>query len=827
MIRFFTHKTIFISALLFCMFQAASSSAGDQGGAIKGTVRNATTGQNINGASIALKGTRQGTSTNTDGTFTLKNVRTGNHILVISCVGYESSELNIEVGPGNANTIDIILQEGSYTLDDVVIQRISLTGASHRLQDIPGSAHYISESTMQKYDYPDVNRILYMVPGVNIREEDGFGLRPNIGFRGSGGERSAKITLMEDGVLIAPAPYAAPAAYYFPHVGRMRGLEIRKGSSQIKYGPYTTGGALNLVSTPVPQELEVNTRIIGGNFGYQDLYASVGNTFGKIGIMAEAMNTQSDGFKRLDNGGETGFELNDVILKAKFESDQDAKVRQALTAKVGISTEFSNETYLGLTVRDFERDPYRRYAGSQVDNMQTEQQQYSLRHVIQPTRFMDITTTLYRTNFKRNWYKLDKVKAGDDGEQIGISSILNDPESHADEYNILTGSTSSNADALFVKANNRSYYAQGVESIFGFHLDHGVGESDVEVGLRLHYDQIDRFQWVDSYSMTDGNMGLTGSGTPGTESNRIEDAHAFAGFLQYTFTYNKLTVIPGLRYENILQGRRDYGKSDPERTGADLSTRTNSVDVWIPGIGIEYNLNNAWSTFLGVHKGFSPPGSAEGTLPEKSINYELGTRYDDNDLHIQGVLFFNDYANLLGADLAAAGGSGSGDLFNGGSARTGGLELGIMYNLLKNAKTGLRLPVAFNYTWTNAIFDNNFESSFEPWGTVESGDELPYVPDHMIALNLSLENHHFSLNFNSRYNGAMRTIAGQDVLTAENSLDAYYVMDMSLNVHMGQHITFTGSILNIADAQYAVSDRPAGVRPGLPRSFRVGIKANL
>ena len=165
-----------------------------------------------------------------------------------------------------------ILTEGD-TATNKQIELISIFGSSNQLETATGSAVIIDGTQLDLYEFDDIHRVLQSVPGVYIREEDGYGLRPNIGLRGATSERSSKIAIMEDGVLIAPAPYAAPAAYYFPMMSRMSKVEVFKGPSAIKYGPNTVGGANNMVSRGITE----NTSSEGGegmfDFAYsQDNY---------------------------------------------------------------------------------------------------------------------------------------------------------------------------------------------------------------------------------------------------------------------------------------------------------------------------------------------------------------------------------------------------------------------------------------------------------------------------------------------------------------------------------------------------------------------------
>jgi Fe(3+) dicitrate transport protein len=766
------------------------------------------------------------TQTNSKGEFSFSSLSEGNHRLTISHSNYITQVSKIALVENGTVNLKFYMSEPVMDLPEAIVQQSTIIGSEKGIKELPGSAYYLSPKELQKFNYTDINRTLRSIPGVNIQEEDGFGLRPNIGLRGSGVERSSKITIMEDGILMAPAPYSAPAAYYFPTIGRMQSIEILKGSSQIKYGPYTTGGAINMLSSQLPDQLAARVSLSAGSFGNRILHAYAGNSHEQVAYSVETFQHSADGFKVLDNGGSTGFDKADYLFKMRFNSKKTAKVYQALTFKVGETIENSNETYLGLTKADFDLNPNRRYAASQMDNMSTKQRQLSANYFIQPLKFMSISSTVYRNDFKRNWYKLDAVKDST-GSKKSITAILEDPLAFNDSYAIIGGQSSVLNDALFVKGNNREYYSQGVQTIIGFDFKTGYLKHKIDLGFRYHQDEQDRYQYEDQYKMVDSSMLLTKAGEPGRESNRINFAIAAASYIQYKLIYKRWTATTGVRHEYITLSEKDYGKNDPNRLGTALIENKNQISAFIPGIALDYKVNLHLAAFLGLHKGFAPSGVKEGSLPEESINYEIGIKYYRPGFSGQLVGFMNQYENLLGADLAAGGGAGTGDFFNGGKALTQGIEFQAIYDLMHSFKSKINLPLTIGYTLTDAHFQTSFASTNEDWGDVASGDQLPYLAMHQFSTNLSLEHARFSLNIGLKYTSEMRASAGQGEITEDKLIPSYLVLDASAKYTINKNISFFASATNIGNSVYVVAIRPAGYRPGMPRAFQLGLKVNL
>ena len=702
------------------------------------------------------------------------------------------------------------INDSIIPLDEVIIKGNTILGNKFVAKNRTGAAYYLSTEELAQFDYTDINRALSKISGINFYEEDGFGLRPNISIRGTSPERSSKIAIMEDGILISPAPYSASSAYYFPSVARMQAIEVLKGSSQIQYGPYTTGGAINFVSTEIPEKFRGKISTSFGSFKTGQTHATIGNSSEKFGYMFEILNYNSDGFKSLNDDLNTGFDINEITSKIKFVP-KIPNIDQSFELKFHTYDEISNETYLGLTETDFQKNPYLRYPGSEKDKMSAEHKQYVLTHELFVNEKIKITSNFYENRFKRNWYKLDDVVHDNNSQKI--SKVISNPSQFSEHLKILSGELDYE-NALKVKANNREYISRGIQTKIDYHW-YGKNESfnDLELGIRIHYDEEDRFQWEDIYNINNGFMALESYGEKGSQGNRISFANSFASYIMYKYKFKGLTISPGIRYESIKLGRDDFGKSNPLRNIENLSTRENKVSVLIPGVGFNYTFSNNLSVFGGIHKGYSPPGSSDGQKAEESVNSELGIRFSTKKLNGEIIAYRNDYSNLLGNDLAATGGFGEMDPFNAGKALVNGFEV------LLNTSISKYIPISFSYTLTDAKFLTSFGSTQDIWGEVNNGDQIPYIPKHQFSSSLSYRISKLDINLNASYNGKFSTLAN-----GTEEISSYLILDLSMKYRIKKDIFLKSKILNLLDKKYAVSKAPAGLRPGHPFGIYTGIE---
>jgi Fe(3+) dicitrate transport protein len=694
--------------------------------------------------------------------------------------------------------IDVMLSPENIAVN-VAVTTTMLAGSPESLDELPGSISRIDGKTLSFSRAANFSEVLRKVSGVNVRDEEGLGLRPNISIRGTNPTRSTKILLLEDGIPLAYAPYGDNASYYHPPIERYEAVEVLKGSGQIAFGPQTVAGVINYI-TPQPTERpSVSLRMIGGNRRFFNGSVTGSGTVGRTGLFAGFTRKQSDGSRE-----NISTRINDLTTKAV----QRINDRNVLTFKLSYLGEDSNVTYSGLTEAEFAANP--RQNPFKNDFFYGDRIGFSTAHTAVISASSVLHTTFYANHFARDWWR----QSSNSGQRPNRLNVDPDCLGMAD-----LNTTCGNEGRL------RRYNTYGIEPRWTQNFKFGNSvRSELQTGLRLHWEEQRRRQ--ENGDLPNSRSGLL-------SEHNLRSNFAVAGFVQQRFLIGRLAVTPGVRLERIKVSRTNL-LAVPSAFGETVVTAV------IPGIGVAYARLPRMTVFAGVHKGFSPPraediitnsGGVVELDPEESWNYEAGLRGDPiRGLRLEAAVFRNDYKNQI-VETGIAGGAGAA-LTNGGRTLHQGFEASAQADsgVWFGSRHNVYVRTAITYL-SAAEFRGVRFSSFSPTVSI-TGNRIPYTPkllsttslgySHAKGIDLFVENVYLGSQFADDRNLTTTVANGQ---RGPINSQSYWNATANYTVERLRS-TFFVTVKNATDRTNII-DRTRGILPSSPRLVQGGIHIRL
>jgi len=751
-------------------------------------------------------------NTSEDGRFEVRDVPPGRHMVALTATGFEQYSVVEEFRESETLSAEYPLRKlGSNTFETVVRDRLRRAG---RVTFVAGSIHTIGEKDLERTAPTSANEVLRTIPGVNVVDEEGIGLRPNVGIRGTDPNRSRKILVLEDGAPIALQPYGEPEMYYTPPIERMAQVDVSKGPDSILQGPQTIGGVLNYVTADPPKKPTVITEARVGNFGYWMAHVAAGDTVGPVGYRVDVLHRRFMGPRNLD------LQLVDINGKMKVQFSP----RHSLSVKLGVYDERSRSTYLGLTQQQYEtnaRDNFAIHDGFTVRRAGT-----GINHELIVNSALRLQTVVYGSVIQRNWQRQEW-----DREDLGFAYQRVVPGRPGD-------AAASGTSIFFRNANvhrNRRYFTGGVEPRAILALPLGKTDHQVIAGVRLHWERAEE-QRVDGASGNDPSGEMT--------EEEVRTGVALSPYVQYRLTlFDRLRITPGIRLEAFMAERQVLRTRVPTDAGL-VSQSVNVLErqptyAIIPGLGLSYLAWQGLMFYAGVHRGFAPPRTKDNITTEgqnlrleaeHSWNWEAGTRLAVGDFFTaETAVFLLDFQNQVippseaGGATARDTGTGAPRLVNGGRTRHVGVETSMTLDLAAMTDWGFSVPYSVSYTFVDARWvDGVFE-----------GNLLAYAPQHLLntrvqfihpaGFTAQLSGSYLSPQFTDNANSKLPSADGTTgVIGRRLLLDARVAYTFA---PLG--VTFSIAGKNLTDYRYIASRAPQGIQPGPFRQVMLGARWEL
>ncbi len=750
----------------------------------------------------------QETVTDIDGTFAFLSLPQGRYRISVSARAFGAISRDMIFSTNER--LDLVLKPETVAAE-VSVTSSYLTGTPESLTEIPGSIERIDARTLESSRVFNFSEALRKISGVNVRDEEGFGLRPNIGIRGTNPTRSTKVLLLEDGMPLSYAPYGDNASYYHPPVERYESIEVLKGSGQIAYGPQTIAGVINYLTPNPPAKPSFNFKLEGGNQRFFNGGAGFGGTFGKLGGILNFNHKRGDGARE-----NTRFKLYDSFTKVTYALNQN----NALTAKYTFFREDSNLTYTGATEAEFAAKA--RGNIFKNDFFNTRRYGFALQHVGVFTSKINLTTNFYSNYFSRDWWR----QSSNSSQRPNRLNVDSDCRGLAD-----LNTTCGNEGRL------RDYLMIGIEPRLNANFSISGVRNEFNIGFRIHREDQDRIQ---------KNGDLPNSRDGAIAENNERKAMAYSGFIQNRFIWRDFAITPGVRIEKI-----EFERTNALANGGAGVTGNTTVTEVIPGFGVAYSGLPRMTIFAGAHRGFSPPrvedvvsntGGVTELDSELSWNYEIGVRSRPfRGIELSSAFFRNDYANQIVA-ASIAGGTA---FTNGGETLQQGLEFSsqIDSGAIFRSPHNFYFRTAFTYLPT-AEFRGTRLSSVTSAATLNvycpaarrvsptacsiTENRLPYSPETLLTSSIGyshpagfdafVENVIIGRQFGDDLNAVNPTSNAQ-----LGAIPAQTYWNATANYKVEKlRTTFFVTAKNISDRLFIV-DRSRGILPSQGRLIQAGV----
>jgi iron complex outermembrane receptor protein len=263
-------------------------------------------------ASVVVKNTTIGTTTDSAGYFSLPSIQKFPFTLIISYAGFEPHSKVIR----NNNSTSIVVQLQSLYQRDTVI----VTSRRRRevLQDVPIPISVITGSQVEDAGAFNVNRVKEFVPSVQLYTSNPRNTGINI--RGLGSPFGLTNDGLDPGVgfYVDGVYYARPAAATFDFIDVER-IEVLRGPQGTLFGKNTTSGAFNITTRKPSFKPGGNFEVSYGNYGYIQAKASVTGPLSKyFAARVSFSGTQRDGVIENISTGKFTNEINNLGFRGQL-----------------------------------------------------------------------------------------------------------------------------------------------------------------------------------------------------------------------------------------------------------------------------------------------------------------------------------------------------------------------------------------------------------------------------------------------------------------------------------------------------------------------------